>query len=532
MAITIVSTPQAFAPIKNPLTIKLQTDNQWLTAPSLGVYGFRFFDSVGPVNDDSITISYNNNVYTFIFKTTVGSGAPINWIPTKPALIDFEDWITFTVAPKIAAIIGNDFNVQYAYDDDNDLDVIVIASKRADPALSAVLSVSPFAGISIWTIGGPFPVPRDPKLGVLRDNFKVFARIFEETAPGSNVFQFKTEIEGHPDEEGNAELFLNRSFVFPDAYPSDIDQLDTAFVPCTRRYEMQVGEKYGTPVQYHNILTTQRFRCFNGGFSHIAFPDMDDVVSSIIDEGKFFNVSPRTIMVNKNMPFWINFIAPNTDHYNLEVTAFYENNFDDNGRLVANLSGSLVSKTCTAIGVGMPQIDFIDWAGCYEYRVRVTRLSDEKKSEVFRFIISDVDYEFSRYFYFKNSLGAYEVIWLTGESQHKVNLQHMVAEVNVPPVYTPSDAMMKKFNTSYTESREIPITNSSRFMNIDANDIHRLYIDLCLSDDVYVIENGKLIPIIIDNKAIDMPADAVNINTFNLSFTYAASNRAFTPSWL
>lgn len=529
MAVTILSNPQMLAPVKNALTIKLNTNNQWAQAPSLGAYGLRFFDNVGPLNNDFVTFAYNNNVYTFTFKTTVNPSSPLEWIPVKPALSSYEDWIINTVAPRMTAIIGNDFTVAYAYDDDNDLDIINIVTKRIDTSLAAEITTSPFAGLSIYTIGGPFPVPRDPFVGVLRENFKVFARIYEETAPNSGVFAYNTEVEGHPDENGNVELFLNRSFVFPDSYPLDISQLDNLLVPSTRRYEMQIGEKYGTPVQYHNIISTGRFRCFNGGFSHIVFPDKDDVVADMVNAGVLFNIGPRTMVVNSKMKYWLNFLPPSTDTYELVLDVYLN---DTATETLTRSLGTLVSKTNSAIGVGIPQVTFASFDDVYEYTVKIVRVSDNWESERFKFVISDIDYEFSRYFMFKNSLGMYEVVWLTGESQHKVNLQHMVAEVNVPPVYTASDAMMKKFNTSYTESREIPITNSSRFLNVDIKDIHKLYIDLCLSDDVYIIENNKLVPVIIDNKSIDMPGDAVNINTFNLSFTYAANNRAYTPSWI
>jgi hypothetical protein len=529
MAITILEQPQLFAPIKNPLVLKLQTDNQWETAPVNSRHAFRFNEPNGVAADETITVTYNNNTIIFTFKASVDEGDPVTWIREKGGMESLEDWCNEAIIPVMAAVMI-EYDFEYYYDGDDDIEGFTMVAKENGSQWNLTLASSNTAEINQWTA-----LRLLSAVGVLRDNFRLFCRIFVQD--GGGLFKFFAELDAHPDDDGIGFFYINRAFVFANSYAPNLADVVNNF-GCTAKYYLHFGEKYGTPITRYFAggggSSTDYKIALNGGVATDVFPGIENYYTEWLSGAghKLLNVLPRVMVVDKNTPMWLYYFLAATaeDTIDVNVELFFKNGTTDTEGISL---GTVQPRSVTCLPIGPPEMAaYATLSELSHYTVEFERTSDNVKSEVFMFILSDIDFEFNRYFVYKNSLGTYEVLWCTGEAKSRTIHEYEDAKVMLPLDYTAENREILHYNKNFVKELDVPLGVNSRDMRFDAQAWATTISDLLNSDDVFEYKDGNLLPIVVLNKAAELPTDAQSMMNFDLKYRYAHVHQSFTPNWL
>jgi hypothetical protein len=301
---------------------------------------------------------------------------------------------------------------------------------------------------------------------------------------------------------------------------------------------LQWGEKYGEDIVWYatGSGSSSNYKiALNGGFSTEVFPQLIDIYTEQLSgEGhKLLNVLPRIMVINKHCPIWLYYFLASVDEdlLSVEITAYYEDEISP--QLVSFSAGSAGAHTVTAIAVGPSQIsENMEISLLTHYSVKITRNTDSQSSESFLFIISEVQHEFNRYFIYKNSLGTYDTLWCSGEAKSRTIHEFEEAKIMLPANYTASDREILNYNKTYSKDVDVPVGVNSRDLRFDPQQWAQCLSDLLNSDDVFEVIGDQLLPIVVLNKAVELPTDAQSIVNFDLKYKYAHTHSSFTPKWL
>jgi hypothetical protein len=156
-------------------------------------------------------------------------------------------------------------------------------------------------------------------------------------------------------------------------------------------------------------------------------------------------------------------------------------------------------------------------------------LEDESEaivSEVRTFIFDYSHYEHTRYFIFKNSLGAFESLRTTGLVEKKEEYTRETASIDNNSDFTTLD----REELSVMNSSQQKYTVSLGWLNryAEMNEYRNWLNDFLLSKEIYLVSGDILIPVRLTGNNFDKWKDRDNMAGLTFEFVYAFTDEFFT----
>ncbi len=537
MAVTPIIEPQQVAPARNPMLLKLLTDNLWSVVGVKAQDGPLF--SAAPIDGDTFTISFKTYSYTFTIKNAVSPGDPYTWMRKKNTGETLSDYVTNIVLPTISKAYhihqNYDLSLTLIGSPTPNLPQVIIRAKQTGSEWTIRNTVDPVTG----RIAENTDIRIDGVDGLRRENFKIYCDIYVQEVPGTGDFILAGSPEADPDEDGYASFRLDRYITF------DRDDLPTqgSYVSYNAKiikpYYYVYGEKFGTPIAHSGILglgPQSAKIALDGGFRFDRFPSYQ-MGDAFYDEwvnaatNKFLTLAPRIQTICPQMPIWLYYYVHQGTSAVLKGKIFYSDGTDSTESL---LSFPAVYTQITALPVGLNQLGAalafldIDPDDVVAYELWIEFDSSARRSESFTFLISDVQYEFNRFILFKNSLGGYDTLWCHGICEVGAEVDILSAKRNVPSLYDSSTRELLQYSKSYMESVKVSTGYKGREDLFDGQGYVRYLRDLLISEDAHEWQDGPIAITIEDQKFPSKP-DNETMNSLSFTYKYAAASRSFTP---
>lgn len=152
--------------------------------------------------------------------------------------------------------------------------------------------------------------------------------------------------------------------------------------------------------------------------------------------------------------------------------------------------------------------------------------SGVRVSEERTFILDYLYYEHTRYFIFRNSMGAYEVLRTTGLMARADNYSREIVQIRPDTDYTSRSREEISVNNLEQQKFSVAMGWLSRYANADE---YRNWLrDFSLSKEVYQVIGNTLKPIRITNDNLDQGKDRDSLTGFVFEFVNAFTDEHFT----
>ncbi|QTE38490.1 hypothetical protein J3L18_05280 [Mucilaginibacter gossypii] len=215
----------------------------------------------------------------------------------------------------------------------------------------------------------------------------------------------------------------------------------------------------------------------------------------------------KAVLVQKEQPEWLYWI--NLTGADIDIRVRIELFFTDNTGvpfLLGAKTALAYNKYAVCVGYNFLNLDASVPSGktpAY-YTARIVSSTGSYLSAIYTYTL-DVYREWPRYFVYLNSLGGYQTLYCWGKGQDTTSRTADTGERNANNIQAANSGRLleaniklsngTKVNTGYTSKRAIQLLK-----------------DFLASEDKYVYQDGRLIPIGIKADSLDQPADGANLN--------------------
>ncbi|GGH28205.1 hypothetical protein FAZ19_19640 [Sphingobacterium alkalisoli] len=506
MAISLINPPPEIVFSKNPVLFTFSTDNRFsaIGRPFIGQLQF----STGHVDGRSFKLAWGGSEYTYIFKN-----APDNSGLQLPAYQSgtVSDWLVL-----VAAALERHY---YLFND------FIITKPTADTLrfTSRVSSTSyaiTYTNVSLMT--ATYSVVQTAQDRVLRKNFAIYLELWVENVARTEFVRHSQTV-SEVDSEGIANwdvqdyltaIMLADGPLLPDL-DNDVIYVDRMSV---RRFYIRYAEMYGEPQNITRFDQTDNFVAILGG-SH----DMVDALERFVVNGL-----PRWAHDVRASDFQmhvsqighasiINLVDDIAESVHFKMQIFYEDRMQEVVELGSLPEWKLYDKIVVPIGI--PQI------------VHLAR-DDVEISSIMLWVesggvpVSDtysrmIDNRYLRYgltLCYLDSVGCISTLYTYGRKQRSYEVektQDTFAHIDRPTQHKTRELDIDirdvlKINTGFAPAKMIWV-----------------YRDFILSTYKYIIQDEKLVPVVLDSSSIDERDDANNLESLTFGVKYANEQRNF-----
>lgn len=509
MAVTINSLPSTIALAKNNMQVELESDN-FITTDAETAFLDILVNTKDGAEDLTFRLQWDDNDITFTSKddpddsgTQFESGSlygtisewlveVASWLSKNEALNDdfyvysSGDHLYFSSYEQSAdytlTFTTSDFD--WSVDDDNDG-----VDEVRSPNFSLTLSLHIFI---------------EERLDYLSNNYDYYEKVktWEVVPLDDSTAQFNIDS-------------VLRSY-FPDpqlpTFGSTSFEKDTSIL---LRYHIRYAEKFGTPPERASGSPVADKYALNGGMNRRDFED-EDFYSDLItgSSARFLTFSPNEKRVLKDQHDYLyliqTFVAQYPQLY-VRYTAVKEDGTSDTSDV--NFSNLDALYDVHIIPVGHNYVSTLFSSDLKSYTVSLIEktgatsvLSEVKNYKVVRYTPLN-----AKYYLYRNSLGAFESIWFTGEAITGVAIDRSLAkrilrledgkEINENLIYQSSFTTSKKLYTGFKSTEEL-----------------NAFIDFLNSEHVYEqSEDGYYKPVTVDTKKVQLYSDVDKINSASIN---------------
>jgi hypothetical protein len=346
--------------------------------------------------------------------------------------------------------------------------------------------------------------------------------------------EFVSELVLNVDTEGLTEVdvadllkpYLTTDFEWPE---SDTDFM-FARTGAIAEWYFVYGERWGN-LLYQGLTESETYYALLGGVSWMQQAKYNAMPSSFwtkLQNNKYFlSWAPTIKYIAPDEPvklYFLNHTAATT----LKLKAKLYNSSGDSTITVDSVTG-VADKAVYEMVLSPEKVVYtgLDDESLIKIDVWVDNENDVPVSEVRTFIFDYSYYEHTRYFIFKNSLGAYEVLRTTGLMIRSNDYERETATVDIESDYTSKDR--QELSVSNFEQQKFTIAMGwlSRYAN--AEEYRNWLRDFSLSKEVYqAIGASTLKPIRLTGNNLDNIKDRDNAIGFVFEFVNAFTDEHFT----
>lgn len=502
MAITINKYPPIVAIAGNPVLFELESDNQYFTA---GVACRRSINLTGTVAaDDTLVFSWGSNVLTFTFKAT----------PDASGLQLTSGTTNATTVSELGDnyLLSSAFNI-YALQN-----AIVLVAKQTGTDYDLTIDVSDCAAYVAGT------VDVNPVDEVEQSNFALFLGIY--TANAGTKLGEDVQV---PDLVGKS-IFNIADYLAAQLAPSVTYPMTAAAKRATMvlKYVTRYAEQFGTTVAVQKLTTSDAYYAIAAKVPDWKMTEwLADSTSwwdRLLYEKFFLSWSPAR-NVTRVQPERLFFLVWNAiTSAQLDVVAtmhFTDGTTQEVVKTIASASQyEMYEIPCGYAELGLSAYE-TGGKVCQYYTVHVEVNStglviSESKSF---YLFDETDYD--RYFIFRNSLGGYDTIRATGEKTSNTNVTAETGFFNESKIYTEGSRERLKIVSGSDDVHTVDLGYTDDY----AEAMWRT--ELLISEDVYELVGGKLVPIVITTETATKYSDFAPLYSLTIEYSYAHQSNAF-----
>ncbi|NVJ47281.1 MAG: SprB repeat-containing protein [Cytophagia bacterium] len=450
-------------------------------------------------NDGSITITPSGGTGPYQYSVNGGSS--------------FQSGNTFTgLAPGNYAIVVTDSTPNTAY---------------ANALITA--GSSEIAGIVFSKNPIPFSVNKGANYA--EDNYRLYADVLVEEVPGTGSFNKKLAMALEPESNGLATFYLQEAFagLFKATPPTkNINTIKEA-VGRALLYKVGNGELYDDYTDPQNYTVSNIYRAILGGISKRLYPTLDFLNSYLPDQKKFLSWKPTERLIDATQEEYLTFFnySNTITQIKLFAKAWYTDGTEgdefDTGLSLATTYGRHYEIPAGAafnnVSLQEPTKTLL------KYQLWLENNAGTEVTERITYKLTKFRKENTRYFMYLNSLGAFEVVGLTGMATEESRFEKETMQTYLGHAYTGPE--LESFRSSYQNSWKM---SSGYYEGPQGYAYIKSLTDLLLSTKVYDITDGNRNPRLVLPGTVQMKQD--KDTRYFLRFTCAEPfiEQNFTPN--
>lgn len=509
--ITVQSTPPLVALTGNPIRFKLRTDNH-IGSQAVQSRLTLIFTAKGATND-VVNLIWGKEDIVFTCKTTPDDSG--TQIPDASAAVQHNDWVALVAeALLVNYYVSRDWTIEVS---GSEIRLFGMDHNIGQPFADFTWADTGNAPSFTYTYGFPESI---------RDFFKIGLQLFLKS--GSEWIQLG-EDNAPVDSSGDAgfdihTLFADRiysEFKFPEASNQILINRPNAI----GEYKIRYFEQYGNPIIARRLAESDSFFAMVGGISHLQQAIYNRQASSYWEKlgynQYFLTWSPKTKLIDRYTTeklFYL--VRDEISSLVLKIEINYNNSTSQTiiskVTVVSPVNKGIYEIACSP---NVLQLSGYDTGTIDSYRVWMEDENADRISEIRTFNMDYQYHENVREFLFQNSLGGFDTLRITGDVEDNLEYERTSISKVLGAAFTEMDHQIAAGSVS---EQKVYKANTGWISKEDASWIR----DFLLSRQVYQINKGKLVPILITSAQAKLFVDREDI--FSIDFEY---QRAYKSSF-
>lgn len=511
--ITVQSTPPVVSLIGNPMRFRLSSDNHLETAGTLARF-YIYFTSKGQPND-TITLLYGDVRITFTVKASPDPLA--NEISDGSADASLDDWI-IRIAPEIASnyFISRDWQVT------TNAAQLHLTARVAGPAFN-------MSWIRNWTDTLPQAISHDGVDAVYRTFYKLGCQLLIKTG-----FAFTQIAEDILPLDASGEAIFDLHELFADRIDPEFSWPESAANPFILRagsvleYRIRYFEQYGNPVTVQRFVESESFFAMYGAVSTLQLAKFNRGNATFLSDyqlsKRFLTWQPRTKTTDPGQPEKLFFLVTGTyASIKLKMEVRYNNGSPAQTVTMATvLNPALYSIYEILCGLKVLKPTGYNSGIIDQYKIWLENSDSQKITEVRTYTVDNAWHENTRRFLFRNSLGGWDSLRLTGDQQ--LSNEYTRETVRKTRAQSFTELEFEDAINAVEESRPAKV-NTGWISKAEAGWLR----DLFLSDKVYILDKTRVIPILITSTSFTESVDRDDLQSIEFEYRRSYPETAYTP---
>lgn len=483
MAVSLLIYPPQLALAKNPMVFKFSSNGSIATAGSAATLSIAF--NAGMVEDDWFELTWSGRTVRFTAKDSPDdSGLQTPSIQT----MSINTWVML-----VAQVLYTNYYLAEYFIIISATNVISLTAKVNGIAYDIDVSGTNTTGVITNTpTAGADDVPQD--------FFSIILQTFMTAPGGSYEKKFEDALSldtafnayGDISEIVKAELFSE--FEFPEVDPNCLVKRYNMVKP----YYIRYAEQYGIPIAARQLQQISPQYALNGGVPFWKQKEYADAGTSFWDRMQydmiFLTWMPNNMKIDPAQVVKLYFLVWNPAVINATCGGRCTFHLADGSTAIHNIAQGMNFMDVWEIECGYAALnakfDFSTFsAAVLSYDIAVTFYGNDI-SESRTFIVDTTEYPNFRQFLFKNSLGGYDSLRITGIGEFEQAEERAFITESYP----------KEFSVAWKQRKQVSLTGSIK-MKVNSGWKTKEEIDwmqdFMLSDEVYEIIDDKIFPVVI-----------------------------------
>lgn len=311
------------------------------------------------------------------------------------------------------------------------------------------------------------------------------------------------------------ESFFNLTiFDLFDVIPQKYLDIPRFYFICFETYD-------GTGIEY-NAITSSYIYAINGGFANLYLQNYNSENKTFFQnflttDKKFLTWSPVK-KITWNQHDFLFFVSLSTGYYSYKITITFN---DTSTQEISSNTNRIYSYKINYINTSIlaNKLDSYETEDKKIVSYTVQVFISGAVTEARTYYVDRNTYNFGRQFIFRNSLGAYDIIYLKGISQQTNELQRTIGYYQSKEINTFSE-----FNETYKAASGFIINNYSN------SALARQYvIEFINSREIYEIVGKNIVEITPENSKIKINQDDEFLFSFMFEYRYSKNDLFFAP---
>lgn len=313
-----------------------------------------------------------------------------------------------------------------------------------------------------------------------------------------------------------------REFTWPEAVSDIIIKRNDL----RRQFRILVDEMYGNPLEVGDEDTATGYYVLPGKVSNLKFGLLNDESTTWWSDNsgdkKFLTNGPREKTTDawaSERLYFILSAAPGSSEINLQVKIYYTD--DTTSTITRETQSSAAQYDVYEIITSFSTLGLYikDTSKTIEkYEVWLEDGASSVISEVYTYVLDHVRKPDSKYFIFANAYKMPEGMRFTGKSSRHTEYSFLKSHREFSNDYGVDDPSMIKSNSREVEFREI----SSGWVTLEEINWMR---EILLSNEVFEIVNGEIVPVIIETEKLVINEDDSNLRELTIVYRYAHADQ-------
>lgn len=259
----------------------------------------------------------------------------------------------------------------------------------------------------------------------------------------------------------------------------------------------------------HDVAFSDAFYVLQGKLTEDKQAALNDASKSFtqyfLERNMFVTWAPLTRTIDIYTPVFLYWIAQQAN-ITLKTTIYYTDG--TNATSTLKLLEEVTPYSMVELNVSLLNLPLTVGKTPLKYTIWLENALNNVISEIRTFEISYKYQSYARYFLFKNSLGAYEVIRTTGKAEKISNIDKTIISTDLPVNFGRTDRSMKQID----QSPELTVQINSGILTAAESEY---FVEFLESSDVYWLRGGIAYPVVIDKSKTSLGKDGENINSHN-----------------